>query len=511
MGPVPFTLHYSLFFFFFFAGVIPSVRSEIKTTRIAADARPLILFEQFGFDRGGCALVSISGVSWRPPPQLQLADVDPMSMGFFLVPDSLLPFLSNESEHSSDGAHGHRFCPLASRFVVPVLLLQDLELNSSCSRVVEIAHPDEYSLLFGSCQPGVEVTMDVRTEMYNVGPSGGEKDYLPAGKTRLPKLYSAFSVVYFAFFVAWAAVCARQRAAVEKIHLVMAALLLFKALKMACAAEDTWYVRRTGTPHGWDVAFYVFGFFKGVLLFTVIVLIGTGWSFIKPYLQVPCYTLHLSQTLLTTLHVYDRVRMNHVICIDVKDKMLRNVNFRNNDFACHIRLSHVQQMQEREKNVLMIVIPMQVIENIASAVIGETGPAERDWLAWNQIFLLVGIVCCAAVFFPIIWSIRNLREASKTDGKAARNLEKLTLFKQFYVVVVGYLYFTRIVAAALSAVLSYRCQWVVAAAVEGVSLAFYVFTFYNFQPVEKNPYLYIGDEEEAAAAGMLEMEERFEL
>lgn len=51
----------------------------------------------------------------------------------------------------------------------------------------------------------------------------------------------------------------------------------------------------------------------------------------------------------------------------------------------------------------------------------------------------------------------------------------------------------------------------VAAAVEGVSLAFYVFTFYNFQPVEKNPYLYIGDEEEAAAAGILEMEERFEL
>jgi hypothetical protein len=45
-------------------------------------------------------------------------------------------------------------------------------------------------------------------------------------------------------------------------------------------------------------------------------------------------------------------------------------------------------VQEREKNVLMIIIPLQVIENIASAVIGETGPAGRDWLAWNQIFLL---------------------------------------------------------------------------------------------------------------------------
>lgn len=167
--------------------------------------------------------------------------------------------------------------------------------------------------------------------------------------------------------------------------------------------------------------------------------------------------------------------------------------------------------QEREKKILMIVIPMQVIENIAAVVIGETGPAEPDFLTWNQIFLTVDIICCAAVFFPIIWSIKNLREASKTDGKAARNLEKLTLFKQFYVVVVSYLYFTRIFLSAFIAMLSYKYRWTVTAAEEGASLGFYLFVFYNFQPVEKNPYLYIGDEEEAAAGGALEMEESFEL
>uniref|UniRef100_M8BBV8 Protein GPR107 n=1 Tax=Aegilops tauschii TaxID=37682 RepID=M8BBV8_AEGTA len=168
-------------------------------------------------------------------------------------------------------------------------------------------------------------------------------------------------------------------------------------------------------------------------------------------------------------------------------------------------------MQEREKNVLMIIIPLQVIENIASAMIGETGPAGRDWLAWNQIFLLVDVVCCCAVFFPIIWSIRNLREASKTDGKAARNLKKLTLFKQFYLVVVGYLYFTRIAVSAFAAVLSYKYQWVVNVSIELASLAFYVFVFYNFQPVERNPYLYIADEEEEAAGGQLELEGTFEI
>ncbi|KAI4997654.1 hypothetical protein ZWY2020_052996 [Hordeum vulgare] len=139
-------------------------------------------------------------------------------------------------------------------------------------------------------------------------------------------------------------------------------------------------------------------------------------------------------------------------------------------------------------------------------MIGETGPAGRDWLAWNQIFLLVDMVCCCAAFFPIIWSIRNLREASKTEGKAARNLKKLTLFKQFYLVVVGYLYFTRIAISAFAAVLSYRYQWVVNVSVEFASLVFYVFVFYNFQPVERNPYLYVADEGEEAAGGELELE-----
>ena len=60
----------------------------------------------------------------------------------------------------------------------------------------------------------------------------------------------------------------------------------------------------------------------------------------------------------------------------------------------------------------------------------------------------VDIICCCAILFPIVWSIKHLREASQTDGKAARSLHKLTLFRQFYVMVVSYIYFTRIVVRA---------------------------------------------------------------
>ncbi|CAM0903871.1 unnamed protein product [Alopecurus aequalis] len=430
--------------------LIDVARGEIKTTAISSDSRPVILFEEFGFKPGGVAEVSVSGVSWSVPEgsQSQLQAVDPGLMGFMLISSTLFFKITNESVYAEET--GTAFCPLTSEYVMPLFRLKDVGPDGKGRGTVTIPTADQYTVLFSSCQDGVEVTMDVRTEMYSlVGGSG--RDYLPVGLLPLPGIFAVASAVYFAFLAAWVFVCVRQRATAERIHVVMGALLLFKALKLACAAEDSWYVERTGTGHGWDVAFYVFGFFKGVLLFTVIVLIGTGWSFLKPYLQ------------------------------------------------------------ERERNVVMIIIPLQVIENIASAMIGETGPAGRDWLAWNQIFLLVDVVCCCAVFFPIIWSIRNLREASKTDGKAARNLKKLTLFKQFYLVVVGYLYFTRIAVSAFAAVLSYRYQWVVNVSVEMASLAFYAFVFYNFQPVERNPYLYVADEEEEAAGGQLELEGTFEL
>ncbi|KAG0459042.1 hypothetical protein HPP92_022170, partial [Vanilla planifolia] len=259
---------------------LPGATSEIKKTFIESDSRSFILFEQFGFSPGGASSVSISGTSVHPHPP----NLNPSSLGFILVPNAFFPFIANES-FSAEADH-RSYCPLSSRFVFTLLTFPDLNQGSSSGNgSLALAAADEYSLLFVNCAPGgVEVTMRVRTEMYNLD-NGGVRDYLPAGKTKLPGIYVGLFVAYAAFLALWVRVCVRQRATVERIHLVMGALLLFKGLKMLCAAEDMWYVKRTGTPHGWDVAFYVFGFFKGILLFTVIVLIGTGWSFLKPYLQ----------------------------------------------------------------------------------------------------------------------------------------------------------------------------------------------------------------------------------
>ncbi|KAL5575931.1 hypothetical protein UlMin_017630 [Ulmus minor] len=92
------------------------------------------------------------------------------------------------------------------------------------------------------------------------------------------------------------------------------------ALNLICAAEDKHYVKFIGTPHGWDVLFYIFQFIHVILLFTV-----------------------------------------------VTPRVLRFI------------INHV-------------------IANLAYVVIGETRPFIKDWVTWNQIFLLLDIICCCTIF-----------------------------------------------------------------------------------------------------------------
>jgi hypothetical protein len=80
-------------------------------------------------------------------------------------------------------------------------------------------------------------------------------------------------------------------------------------------------------------------------------------------------------------------------------------------------------------------------------------------------------------------------------GKAARNLEKLQLFRQFYVMVVVYIYFTRIVVYLLRSTVDYKYLWVSEAADQVATLAFYVWTAFKFSPTEANPYLKLSQQE----------------
>lgn len=78
----------------------------------------------------------------------------------------------------------------------------------------------------------------------------------------------------------------------------------------------------------------------------------------------------------------------------------------------------------------------------------------------RDVLHLLDIICCCAILFPIVWSIKHLREAAGSDGKAARMLQKLVLFRQFYLMVVAYVYFTRIIVYLVGATLPCHLEWV---------------------------------------------------
>ncbi|MCI31012.1 protein GPR107-like [Trifolium medium] len=89
------------------------------------------------------------------------------------------------------------------------------------------------------------------------------------------------------------------------------------------------------------------------------------------------------------------------------------------------------------------------------------------------------------------------------DGEVSSNLAKLTLFKQFYIVIIGYLCLTRIVVFMLRTIVAYDYQWVSNAAEETASFAFFIVMFYMFRPVERNECFVLDEkEEEAALSGM---------
>lgn len=414
---------------------------EIRYNEIRNDNRPIIPFDEFGFTHRGRLELNVSKILLSNTNP----DLDFSKVGFFLCTrDSWLHVLQQLED-------GEITCALQSDLIKHVLTFNSLNGKSEYNTIYPQNDADQYTLVFANCLQQLKVSMDVKSAMYNLEGRSNNRDYLSAGKTILPRIYFLFSLIYFTLAGLWIHVLYKKRLTVFRIHFFMLAVVALKALNLLCEAEDKSYIKRTGSAHGWDVLFYMFSFLKGITLFTLIVLIGTGWSFLKPYLQ------------------------------------------------------------HKEKKVLMIVIPLQVVANIAQVVIDETGPYGQDWITWKQVFLLVDVVCCCAVLFPIVWSIKNLREAARTDGKAAVNLMKLTLFRQYYIVVICYIYFTRVVVYALETITSYKYLWTSVVAGELATLAFYAFTGYKFKPEAHNPYFVIDDEEEEAAAEALKLEDEFEL
>ncbi|XP_044161344.1 protein GPR107-like isoform X2 [Bufo gargarizans] len=292
----------------------------------------------------------------------------------------------------------------------------------------------QYSLYFHSCISGNRQQNPFSLEIHIT--ERNPDSFLSADEIPLPKLYISMALFFFIAGLIWVHIL-RKRSDVFKIHWLMAALPFTKSLSLVFHTIDYHYIATQGYPiEGWAVVYYITHLLKGALLFITIALIGTGWAFVK-----------------------------------------------------HI-------LSDKDKKIFMIVIPLQVLANVAYIIIESTEEGRTDSSLWKEILFLVDLLCCGAILFPVIWSIRHLQEASATDGKAAINLAKLKLFRHYYVMVVCFIYFTRIIALVIKLAVPFQWKWMYQLLNELATFVFFVLTGYKFRPACDNPYLQLPQDED---------------
>ncbi|XP_067106508.1 protein GPR107 [Osmerus mordax] len=294
-----------------------------------------------------------------------------------------------------------------------------------------------YNFYFHNCKDTTVIANPLRFSMEISIVEKNPNSYLSAGEIPLPKLYIIMSMFFFVIGTLWVHILRTRRTDVYKIHWLMAALPFTKCLSLIFHAIDYHYISNQGFPiEGWAVVYYITHLLKGALLFITIALIGTGWAFVK-----------------------------------------------------HI-------LSDKDKKIFMIVIPLQVLANVAYIIIESTEEGTTEYGLWKEILFLVDLLCCGAILFPVVWSIRHLQEASSTDGKAAINLAQLKLFRHYYVMIVCYIYFTRIIAILIKFIVPFQWKWLYQLLDELATLVFFFLTGHQFRPASYNPYLLLSAEDE---------------
>lgn len=405
---------------------------------IRNDDRDLFKIETFGFVAGGVINITVNDFSVHDYSHPQFSNKSHPWVGFLLRKSSSESAAQQDIESSIEEGT----CILETRTKDDLFIDLSDQSTWPLSKVGHIVRPGAaglYSLIFARCKPPGAHTVSFKlfASFHNPGPN-----YLSAGDAPLPFMYFCFFLIFTLTLGLWLWILFRpstNKTKVHFIHYMMAILVTLKALTLLFESIRYHYIAVSGAgtqAEAWSIIFYVFAFLKGVMLFTVILLIGSGWSLMKSYLN------------------------------------------------------------EKEKKIILVVLSLQVLDNVAMVILEETSPGSQIWLTWRDILHLVDILCCCAILFPIVWSIRHLRQAAEADGKAQANLVKLQLFRQFYVMVVVYVYFTRIVVFLLAATIPFYLMWLGPLFTEIATLIFFVVTGFKFQPADDNPYLPVRTQDE---------------
>uniref|UniRef100_A0A8C7J175 G protein-coupled receptor 107 n=1 Tax=Oncorhynchus kisutch TaxID=8019 RepID=A0A8C7J175_ONCKI len=402
--------------------------------KLEDDIRQKVHLNTFGFYKHGYMIVNMSSLTLTGE---DLDKIDSSTVGFSLDRTSSNGFSTYLDDQDLD------YCVLKkspSSDVAVALLLFDFKKNESqgfpppppCVQFHFNVSTDEqqglYNFYFHNCYS--KDTQMVNPLRFSIEINIEEKNpnsFLSAGEIPLPKLYIIMSMFFFFLGTLWLHVLRTQRADVYKIHWLMTALPFTKSLSLIFHAIDYYYISNQGFPiEGWAVVYYITHLLKGALLFITIALIGTGWAFVK-----------------------------------------------------HI-------LSDKDKKIFMIVIPLQVLANVAYIILESTEEGTTEYGLWKEVLFLVDLLCCVLRFSmgsKIVYHLSNV-------------CISLSLLQ-----IVCYIYFTRIIAILIKFIVPFQWKWLYQLLDELATLAFFFLTGHKFRPASYNPYLLLSVEDD------VEMEE----
>lgn len=208
---------------------------------------------------------------------------------------------------------------------------------------MSVDEDERYTLLLANCSQGMKISMDVKLEMFNLVEHGdfGRRNYLSAGEKPLPRFLFLFFSAYFALTLLWTHLLLinKKRHAIFRVHFFILAVLILKAINLFCEAEKFSHMRLHGfLVDRFKVVFYALRSLTESIVFILTVLISTAgpWTFLRPF------------------------------SLPEKHKLM----------------------------VFFIIIPLQIIRNIAKVFVDETGPFGDDRFTWKVVFLVADLVCC---------------------------------------------------------------------------------------------------------------------
>lgn len=110
----------------------------------------------------------------------------------------------------------------------------------------------------------------------------GESTYLSAEEIPLPHMFSWSGLAYVGLACTFALLLYRSpRRDVFALHMLMLCLIGLKILAIFCESFLYFSLSASGQPHGWNVAFYFFQAARGLFVFLLVLLIGSGWRLMR--------------------------------------------------------------------------------------------------------------------------------------------------------------------------------------------------------------------------------------